>query len=131
MKSLKQEYTISAPIDKVWEAFVSPKIIDKWGAGPAKMDDKPGTKFTLWGGDVHGTNVRIDKNKIIEQDWYGGNWPQPSKVRFEFESDGEKTKITLTQANIPDEELNDIDDGWRQYYLGPMKEYLEKQSSAG
>lgn len=89
------------------------------------MDDKPGTKFTLWGGDIHGTNIRMDKNKIIEQDWYGGNWEEPSRVRCQFLPAGDKTKVILFQENIPDEELDDIDDGWRQYYMGPLKKYLE------
>ena len=28
-------------------------------------------------------------------------------------------------GNIPDGEADDIDNGWTDYYFGPMKEYLE------
>lgn len=127
MKAIKQEYLIDAPVEKVWRALVDPKQISEWGAGPnVKMDGKTGTKFTLWGGDVHGKNTKVVENKILEQDWFGGDWAEPSKVRFALSNEGGKTKIELVHENIPDEEASDIDDGWRRYYLGPLKEYLEK-----
>ena len=126
MKAIKQNYTISAAVEKVWKALVDPREIEKWGAGPAKMDDKAGSKFSIWGGDIHGTNATVIENKVLEQDWYGGDWDQPSKVRFELKQKGNKTGLELIHENIPDDEAKDIDDGWKQYYLGPMKEYLEK-----
>ena len=54
---IKQHYVIKAPVAKVWRSFVDPKVIDSWGGGPAKMDDKVGTKFSLWGGDIYGINT--------------------------------------------------------------------------
>ena len=126
MKTIKQEYIIDAPIEKVWRAFVDPKEIEKWGGGPAKMDGRDGTKFKLWGGDIHGTNTKVVENKILEQDWFGGDWSEPSKVQFVLSEEKGKTKVELFQENVPAAEVNDIDDGWRRYYLGPMKNYLEK-----
>ncbi len=52
MKVIKQTYIIKAPLEKVWNALTDPKIIEKWGAGPAIMDSKEGTEFSLWGGDI-------------------------------------------------------------------------------
>ena len=126
MKTIKQAYLIDAPIEKVWNALVVPKEIENWGAGSAKMDDKVGTKFELWGGDIHGKNTRVVKNKILEQDWYGGDWPQPSKVTFLLSEENGKTKLDLIHENVPDEEAKNIDEGWKDYYLGPLKDYLEK-----
>lgn len=124
MKKIKQEYLISAPIEKVWQALVDPKIINEWGAGPAKMSSDLGS-FSLWGGDIHGTNTKIIKNKLLEQDWFGGDWEEPSKLKFILSQEKGKTKIELIQENIPDKEVDDIDDGWKQYYLGPLKELVE------
>jgi uncharacterized protein YndB with AHSA1/START domain len=36
MKDLKQNYSINAPLDLVWRAFVDPKVIEQWGGGPAQ-----------------------------------------------------------------------------------------------
>ncbi len=61
MKTIKQTYRIKASIQKVWRAFVDPKLIEQWGGGSAKMNDEVGFKFTLWGGDIHGTNTEVIK----------------------------------------------------------------------
>lgn len=60
MKTIKQTYQINAPSSRVWQALIDPKIIDKWGGGPAHMNDKVGTEFTLWGGDIYGKNLRLE-----------------------------------------------------------------------
>ena len=48
MKVIKQEYHIWAPLERVWDALVNPKTIEKWGAGKAEMSDKEEKKFSLW-----------------------------------------------------------------------------------
>ena len=126
MKEIKQTYLINSPVEKVWDALVNPKVIEKWSGVPAKMDDKAGTKFELWGGDMHGTNTKIVKNKLLEQDWYGGDWDKPSKVRFELSAKNNQTEVTLTHSGVPEEEVNDFADGWKRYYLGEIKKLLEK-----
>ncbi len=53
MKTIKQTYFVNSSLDEVWQALVNPKYIDAWGGDPAKMDEKIGTKFKFWGGDIH------------------------------------------------------------------------------
>lgn len=125
MKNLKQTYTIKAPVDKVWNALVDPREIDDWGAGPAEMDDQVGTEFKLWGGDIWGKNLEVEPSKRLVQEWYGGEWAEPSKVMLLLKADGDGTVVELDQSNIPDDEAKEIADGWKRYYLGPMKEMLE------
>jgi len=126
MKTIKQSYSINASVENVWQALVDPKIIDKWGGSPAQMNDKVGTKFTLWGGDIYGKNIKVSQNKELVQEWFGGKWEKPSKVTFTLKEKGGKTEVNLLHEDVPDEEANDIDDGWKTYYLGPLKELLEK-----
>ena len=127
MKTIVQDYHIDAPIEKVWEALVSAKEIDGWGGSPAKMDADEGTKFSLWGGDIHGTNIEVEKFKKLVQEWYGGEWEEPSIVTFKLQKLGNSTKLELLHENVPDEEYEDIDQGWKDYYLGPLKKYLESK----
>lgn len=126
MRTIKQTYVINASLQKVWQALVDPKIIDKWGGGSAHMDDKVGTKFTLWGGDIYGKNIKVTPNKELIQEWFGGKWEKPSKVIFTLKAKGGKTEINLLHEDVPDEEAKDISEGWKKYYLGPLKELLEK-----
>lgn len=126
MKTIKQTYHINSPLEEVWKALTDPKYIEEWGGGPTKMNDKVGTKFEFWGGDIHGTNTEVITNQKLVQDWYGGNWPQPSKVTFILKelTDGE-TRIDLIHENLPDNEADDFADGWKRYYLGEIKKFLE------
>lgn len=125
MKTIKQIYKIKAPVEKVWQALIDPIEIDFWGASPAKMDDKVGTEFTLWGGDIHGKNLEVVENKKLSQEWFGGQWNEPSIATFTLKETDGKTEIELNQTNVPDDEAKEIADGWKQYYLGAIKEYLE------
>jgi uncharacterized protein YndB with AHSA1/START domain len=125
MKIIKQKYIIKATIDKVWEALVDSKIIKEWTGSSAHMDSKVGTKFKLWGGDIHGENLKVIKNNLLEQNWYEGNWDKPSKVSFTLVKKGEQTQVDLVHTDFPEDEGKDLDDGWKRYYLGAIKELLE------
>jgi uncharacterized protein YndB with AHSA1/START domain len=130
MKHFEQTYTIEAPIEKVWQALVKPEIINQWSGGPAEMKAEEGSKFSFWGGDIFGTNTKVVAGKLLEQDWYSDKeWKSPSKVTFSLKSDGDKTIVHLTHANIPDEEARDIEAGWKDYYLGPIKKLLEDKTA--
>lgn len=125
MKTIKQTYLIKASIDKVWQALVDPKIIDGWGGGPSKMSEEEEFKFSLWGGDIYGKNIKVIKGKQLVQEWVSGDWEQPSIVTFKLSEKKGKTNVELVHENIPDDEAKNIDDGWKRYYLGPLKKILE------
>lgn len=126
---IKQTYIIKAPIEEVWKALVEPKYIDNWGGGPAKMDNKVGTKFSLWGGEIWGENKEIVKNKKLVQDWWSetDKWEKPSLVTFKLTADNNNTKLELIHENVPQKDVENITDGWKSFYLGPLKQYLESK----
>src|SRR3990167_8776771 len=128
MKTIKQTYHINAPIEEAWKGLTDPKYIDGWGGGPPKMNDKIGTKFSFWGGYIHGTNTDVVKNEKLVQDWYGGDWPKPSLVTFTLKKLSEnEIQIDLLHENLPDDQVDKFDKGWKEYFLGPMKDYLESR----
>jgi len=125
MKTIKQTYRIEAPIEGVWEALVNPSEIDAWGGGSAVMDDKVGTEFSLWNGDIHGKNIEVKQYELLKQEWVSGDWPEPSIVTFLLTPNGNGTKVDLVHENIPDKETKEIEEGWKKYYLGEVKNLLE------
>lgn len=127
MKTLRQTYKIHAPLNKVWDALINPATIEKWGGGAAKMDGVEGSQFSLWNGDIHGTNTHVVPPSRLEQDWFSEGWDTPSKVVFELSEKGGVTTVVLIHENIPDKELDNIDDGWKSFYLGPIKKLLESE----
>lgn len=128
MKSLKQNYLINAKIEKVWDALVDPEIIAKWGGGPAEMNDTEGFKFKLWGGDIFGKNIEVIPEKKLVQEWYAGKWGVPSIVSFNLNEKNNTTILNLVHKNIPDKEFKDIEKGWKEYYILPLKQLVEAKN---
>lgn len=126
MKVIKQDYTIDAPIEKVWDALVNAETIEKWGAGPAKMQSTEMSEFSLWGGDIHGKNLKVVKNKKLVQEWSHGEDEESSKVEFELSEKGGKTTVKLAHTNLPEGQEKDYEDGWKDHYFGPLKKLVEK-----
>lgn len=126
MSTIKQKYKIKASIDKVWEALVDPKVIEEWGGGPAVMSDTKGAEFKLWGGEIWGKNLEVIKNKKLVQEWFGGEWDKPSRVTFTLKGNHNKTELSLLHEDLPENEVQDIDDGWRKYYCGEIKKLIEE-----
>jgi uncharacterized protein YndB with AHSA1/START domain len=127
MKQVEQTYTIKAPVAKVWQALTDTAVIERWGAGPAKMDAREGGEFSFWGGDIRGTNTKVEPRKLLEQDWYGHENPERCyKVSFTFDVDGDTTTVRLKQADVPDNEADGFVTDWREYYFDPIQKLLEQ-----
>ena len=126
MKSIYKTYIINASPSEVWKALTEPAYIEAWGGTEVEMSDQVDGKFSLWDGSIHGTNVEVEPERKLVQEWYGGIWEDPSSVQFTLheEADG-TTRLELVQENVPDEDAADIDSGWDTYYLGAIKDFLE------
>ena len=126
MKTIDQTYEVNAPIENVWHALTDATLINKWNAGPATFDAQEGGTFSLWGGDIHGTNTKVIPNELLEQDWYGHDNPDVCyKVSFSLSEDSGVTLVHLIHADVPDDEVQDFADGWKDYYFDPIKQLLE------
>lgn len=125
MKTIKLRYEIKAPIAKVWQALVDPELIASWGGGPAKMSPDEETEFSLWGGDIWGKNLRVVPEHELIQEWYAGEWDEPSTLQVLLDSSETGTSVQLLHQNIPDNEAAEIERGWTEDYFGPLKELVE------
>lgn len=90
------------------------------------MDANVGSKFSLWDGDIKGTNIKVVAERELAQDWFGGKWDESSQVVFLLSEKDGVTTVELKQENIPDSEAADIADGWKSYYIGPLTDLLEE-----
>jgi activator of HSP90 ATPase len=124
MKIIQKSYVINASIEKVWDALVNPKTIEKWSGSKAVMSDIQGSDFKLWNGDIWGKNIEIQKESKLVQEWYGGKWKEPSIVTFTLKKVGDGVQLDLKHINVP-EDIESFDTGWDDYYLGEIKKLLE------
>ena len=84
------------------------------------MSVVPDSEFSLWDGDITGKNLEFIPDKKVVQEWYFGDNPEKSTVTITIQPDKEGSSVTVEHTNIPDEDFNDIAEGWREYYMGAI-----------
>ncbi|MDQ3046781.1 MAG: SRPBCC domain-containing protein [Bacteroidota bacterium] len=127
MPTIEQTYEMNATPEQVFEALVNPDLIQTWSGDEVKMSAEVGAKFSLWGGQMFGTNLEVIKNKKLVQEWCYDQWEAPSKVTFTLKAKGKQTIVELLHEDVPEKSVNSITDGWNAYYLGAMKEMFEEK----
>jgi len=126
MPTIQKTYEMNASAEEVFEALTNPELIQIWSRDEAKMSDKVGGSFSLWGGQMFGVNLEVVPNKKLVQEWSYDQWKEPSKVTFTIKTKGKKTIIDLLHEEVPEKSVSNISDGWDAYYLGAMQEMFEE-----
>lgn len=124
MGTVTKNYTINASAKEVYNALVNEDLIEHWSGTETTMDINPNGLFSLWGGSIHGVNLEVTPTKIV-QHWKEDGWDGFSKCTFTITEKEGTTELHLLHEDIPEHSVKDIDGGWDEYYLGPLKELLE------
>jgi activator of HSP90 ATPase len=127
-QTIRQTATFKASPHEVYEILMDAKKHTEFTGGDAKISRKVGGKFTIYGGDIEGTNLALEPDKKIVQSWRYSDWPAGhySTATFSLEAVAKGTRLSFTQTDVPDDKYEDIKQGWKDYYWVPMKEMLEK-----
>lgn len=125
MKTIRQNYFISATPEEVYAAITNPFTIELWSGYPAQMEMKEGSEFSIFDGDIAGRTISFTENKQLIQEWYFGDQPEQSIVTITLQPHQEGTKVNLEHTNVPDEDLEDFREGWNKYYWGAIKEFFK------
>ena len=116
---------IAADPEEVFAALTNPFQIEIWSGYPADMKAEVGYVFSWWEGDITGVNLEVVPNRRLVQEWFFGEQKEQSLVEIKLKKENGKTLLELRHSHIPDEVYDEITEGWREYYLGSMKEMLE------
>jgi activator of HSP90 ATPase len=127
-KTIRQSITFKATPHEVYEVLMDSDKHSQLTGGKAVISRKIGDKFTAFDGYSEGTNLELIPDTRIVQTWRASDWPEGhySRVTFSLKEIGNGTRLTFTQTGVPEEQYEDISQGWRDYYWTPMKEILEK-----
>ena len=124
MKTFRKSFRIYAEPSDVYSALTNQFTIELWSGYPAVMSEEPGIEFSLWDGDITGRNIEFEKNKKIVQEWYFGDQEEKSIVTIMIKPEGGKSVVTVEHTNIPDEEFENISEGWREYYMSAINSFF-------
>ena len=71
-------------------------------------------------------NLEFDTNKKIVQQWYFGEQELPSIVTIILHEHKQGTSVELRHTNIPDDDYDDIVEGWNDQYFGVLQDFYEE-----
>lgn len=125
MKDFKKYHTLPVPPEEVYLALTNPATIQLWTGEPAKMSTEPGSEFSLWDGDITGKNLEFVPDKSIVQQWYFDQ-EEPSIVTIKLHPHKSGTSLELRHTNIPEEEYEEIVDGWNENYFASLDDFYEE-----
>ena len=125
MKDYKKYYLISAPPEEVYIALTNPATIQLWSGEKAVMSTVPGSEFSLWEESIVSKNLEFVESRKIVQQWYFGDQEEESIVTIILHPHKSGTSVELRHTNIPDEDFQDITDGWTDNYFGALAEFYE------
>jgi uncharacterized protein YndB with AHSA1/START domain len=122
MKDFKKYYVIPAQPEEIYLALTNPLTIQLWSGEEAEMSTEPGSEFS-----IAGKNLEFEENKMIKQEWYFGEQSERSIVTIKLHPDSKGTSVELRHTNIPDEDYNDIVDGWNNTYFAALTDFYTEE----
>lgn len=124
MKTIRQKHIIHATPSEVYAAITNPFTIELWSGYPAVMEASEGSEFSIFDGDISGKNIKLVENEQLVQNWYFGDATDDSIVTIKIMSHELGTRVTVEHTNVPDEDFDEFEEGWKVYYWGAIKEFF-------
>ena len=126
MKDFKKYYILEASPEEVYTAITNPITIQLWTNDEAEMSTEPNSEFSIMGGSIEGKNISFEENRQIVQQWYFDGESDDSIVTIKLHKHHEGTSVEVRHTNSPDEDFNDIVEGWDGAYMGALQDFYEE-----
>jgi activator of HSP90 ATPase len=131
-KTIKQTATFNGSPHEVYELIMDSGQHSSLTGSQVTMSKKIKGKFDAFDGYVHGYNIELVQDIKIVQAWHfseeGWDPEHYSICSFLFERAGDKTKLSFTQQFVPEQNVEDLKKGWKEFYWNPMKAWLKRAS---
>ncbi len=123
MKNFKKTFHINAEPSDIYAALTNPYTIELWSGYPAQMVAAPGEEFSMWEGDITGKILELVPDKKVVQEWYFGEAGIESIVTIVISPMGGASVVVVEHTNIPDDDFENITEGWVEYYMGAIRRF--------
>lgn len=129
-KTIRQRVFINAPPEKVYEAYMNPKIHSRFTESRATVVPRVGGRITAWDGYISGKNLKLTKGRLIIQEWRTTEWPRgysSSKLSISLKKKGKGTELTMVHSEVPASQARSYSEGWMNYYWKPLQKYFKNK----
>ena len=128
-KTIRQTALFRASPRDVYEVLMDSRRHGELTGSKASISRKVGGKFSVYGGEITGSNLVLMQDKKIVQAWRYDmdGWPKGhySKAVFTLSRLGNRTRLSFVQSRVPQACAEEIAKGWKDYYWGPLRRMLE------
>jgi len=125
-KTIRQRIFIKASPHDVYETLIDSRKHARLVGAQASISRKEGGKFQVYDGEISGVNLELKPDQKIVQQWRIETdcWPKEhySKATITLTEVDGGTRLTFTQAGVPEECYDNVRQGWYDYYWTPMQE---------
>ncbi|MGI9190707.1 MAG: SRPBCC domain-containing protein [Chitinophagaceae bacterium] len=122
----KNYYILPAPPEEVFKALTFEPTIRLWTGADVTMPTEIGEEFSMWDGQICGRILGLEEGKQIVQEWFFGDLEEPSIVTIKLHPHKKGTSLELKHTNIPDEDYDDIVEGWNDIYFDALYDFYEE-----
>jgi len=126
-KPIKQTVTLPAPAASLYRMYLNPKTHSAITGGKVIVAARRGSKFSAFGGLLHGRTLDTVPGRLIVQAWRSANFRRTdvdSTLILRFIPMGRQGRIELTHVNVPEQDHRGVTNGWKKYYWRPWRKYL-------
>ena len=113
---------------RVFQVLTDEKQFAAMSGAPAKIENREGGAFSLFGGAIIGRNLELVDGKRVVQAWRDAAWNAGlySVIRFELSAAGKGTHLSFDQSGYPQSDRASLVAGWKSHYWEPMQAYFGK-----
>ncbi len=132
---IRQSVVLPATPDRLIDMYLDPASHGAITGFPVTIGDESGANFSAFGGQLSGTILAVARPRLVVQSWRSTKFNADDAdstliLSFSLEgSAGHEGKIDLVHLDVPDHDVEDVTEGWQNYYWTPWRAYLEQQRS--
>ena len=125
------QLSIEIPVSarRIYEAWLNSEEHAAFTGGEATVDPNINGEYTAWDGYIQGKTIELEPYKRIVQTWRTTDFLESSpdsRLEVLLEEAEGGTKVTLIHSNIPQGQARLYEQGWKDFYFEPMKQYFQK-----
>jgi activator of HSP90 ATPase len=126
MKDYKSYYELKTTPDQAYLGLTNPLTIRLWSGEEAEFEAEIGKEFSMFEGNITGIIIGLEPGYKIVQQWFFGDQEEASVVTMILHPKKNHTSLELRHTNIPDDDYENIVDGWNEVFMSRLVEFYDE-----